>query len=475
MRIYMMGVCGTGMGNAALLLKAAGHEVMGVDEEAYPPMSEVLKRNGLEILRGYDAGRLTALRPDLVVVGNVHSRGHPEVEWLLGQSEVPFVSMPEVLARLVLRGRPTLVVAGTHGKTTTAAMAAWLLRQAEPETGWLIGGDVPDLNGGAAFGGPGGGFVIEGDEYDCAFFDKRSKFVHYRPTVAVLNNLELDHTDIFRDIEDLRRSFSHLLRLVPAHGAVVVNGDDPELALLPPIHWCPVVTVGTAARNDYQIRDLQVGPKGSRCRLAGPEGTESAVFSSMYGEHNLRNACMAAVGSRCLARAMSRTKGLATATAEIDLRGFRGPRRRQELLWDDAGRAVLWDFAHHPSAVDQTIRALRQRFPGWELGVCFEARSNSSCRRLFQSAYTQALGQADFVFLSWVHRAHLYPDSDRLDLAAMAGAIGPHAVHQGDPAALENALGAFLEEGSRRALCFFSNGSFSGLPDRVAARAAARA
>ena len=231
MRIYFMGICGTAMGNAALLVKEQGHEVLGCDAAVYPPMSDVLADAGIEVLDGFDAARLAGLEPDQVVVGNAMSRGNPEVEWLLDQSEITFISLPELFHDTVLPKRCPVVITGTHGKTTTSTITAYLLERSGAKPGWLIGGVPHDLPGGAKLG-EGKAFVIEGDEYDSAFFDKRSKFIHYRPQIAILNNLEFDHADIFRDLEDVQRSFRHFLRVIPASGYALVNGDDPNILSL---------------------------------------------------------------------------------------------------------------------------------------------------------------------------------------------------------------------------------------------------
>ena len=219
------------MGNAALLVREQGHEVCGADTGVYPPMSDVLAEAGIEVFDGYDAERLAALRPDRVVVGNAMSRGNVEVEWLLNQSEVAFISLPQLFHDTVLLGRKPVVITGTHGKTTTSTLAAYLLAASGAKPGWLIGGVPNDLPGGAQLG-EGEPFVIEGDEYDTAFFDKRSKFIHYRPQIAVLNNLEFDHADIFRDLEDVQRTFRHFLRIIPSSGYAIVNGDDVNIAAL---------------------------------------------------------------------------------------------------------------------------------------------------------------------------------------------------------------------------------------------------
>ena len=282
MKLYFMGICGTAMGQAALLARAEGHEVTGADAGVYPPMSGVLAAAGVAVSERYDPARLERVTPDLVVIGNAQSRGNPEVEWLLETRRFPFTSLPAFLHDLVLRGRRNIVVAGTHGKTTTTALTAFLLRENGRDPGFLIGGVPQDPPMGNHLGAPSEPFVIEGDEYDSAFFDKRSKFIHYAPHIAVLNNLEFDHADIFRDLADVSRTFSHLVRIVTRNGFVLLNGDDPNLAALGPMPWTQVVRVGTGAGNDARIRDF--AESAGRIRIspgvAGPTLGRGALVAA---------------------------------------------------------------------------------------------------------------------------------------------------------------------------------------------------
>ncbi|MDR1283881.1 MAG: Mur ligase domain-containing protein, partial [Opitutaceae bacterium] len=268
MTLYFMGICGTAMGNAALLARAAGHEVCGADTGTYPPMSTVLATAAITVHEGYDPARLARLAPDLVVIGNAMSRGNPEVEWLLETRALPFTSLPALLHDTVLATRQNIVVAGTHGKTTTTSLTAFLLRENGRDPGFLIGGVPLDPPVGNHTGAPADPFVIEGDEYDSAFFDKRSKFIHYAPHIAVLNNLEFDHADIFRDLADVQRTFSHLTRIVPRNGWIVMNGDDENLRALGPLPWTRIVRVGTGEHNDVRILDFAEAPAGVRFRLS---------------------------------------------------------------------------------------------------------------------------------------------------------------------------------------------------------------
>lgn len=465
MRLYFMGICGTGMGNGALLMRALGHEVTGADENAYPPMSDRLREAGVEVHEGYDPDRLRRLFPDLVVIGNVHSRGNPEVEWLLSGRAVPFVSLPELLAREILARRRSVVVAGTHGKTTTTTLAAWLLREAGHDPGFLIGGVPLDLPLGAHAGNAAAPFVIEGDEYDSAFFDKRSKFIHYCPSILVLNNLEFDHADIFRDLEDVRRTFRHLLKLVPANGAILANADDAEVEGLLELDWAPVFRVGLSERADLRILDFQEGPQGAEFSLQFRGKPWGGVKWALPGLFNARNLAMAAL-------AAARSIGLEDATTFplSGLERFRGVKCRQELLSEGQGPAILRDFAHHPTAVRETILSLRNRYPGRPLHVAFEARSNTACRKIHETEFAIVFDLADRVHLGSIHRAERYPENDRIHFAAMAKRLGGKATAHAGNEELEAGLVNELARQPEAIVVFFSNGSFDGVPERVAGR-----
>ncbi len=458
-----MSICGTGMGNAALLLREAGHEILGCDQGIYPPMSKVLADAGITVLPGFDAERLTHLQPDLVVIGNVNTRGNPEIEWLLQTRAIPYVSLPEVLNRFVLSRRNNIVVAGTHGKTTTTALTAFLLRAAGRSPGWLVGGVSRDLPGGYAIGDPDDPFVIEGDEYDSAFFDKRSKFIHYAPHVAVLNNLEFDHADIFRDLADVERTFSHLLRIVPGNGWIVYNGDDENLRKLLPVSWAQSVTVGTGAKNDLRIRSFQEGPRGSRFQLIWRGTPWGRVEWALPGIYNARNAAMAALAAGL---AVKPEDPFCAISPEM-LREFHGVHRRQEVLYQRNETVVLTDFAHHPTAIRATLESLRARYPAHRLTIAWEARSNTACRRILQDEFARAFGAADRVHLGAIFRAERYADDERIDLAAVAQTLAGRAVVHADNTELAEALMEELREAPKQCVVFCSNGSFDGVPARL--------
>jgi UDP-N-acetylmuramate: L-alanyl-gamma-D-glutamyl-meso-diaminopimelate ligase len=468
MKIYFMGICGTAMGNAALLARSAGHEALGADAGIYPPMSAVLAGAGIEVHDGYDAGRLERLKPDLVVVGNALSRGNPEIEWLLDERALPFTSLPAMLHDLVLRGRRNLVVAGTHGKTTTSAIAAFLLRENGRDPGFLIGGVPQDPPVGSHLGAAGDPFVIEGDEYDSAFFDKRGKFVHYAPRVAALNNLEFDHADIFRDLEDVQRSFGHFIRLVPRGGWIVLNGDDANLRALGPAPWTRVVRVGIAEASDARIVDFAESPGGAEFSLLWRGEPWACVRWALPGLYNARNAAVAATSA-------ARVLGMADPR-ELRLGGlarFRGVRRRQEVRASRPLITVIEDFGHHPTALAETLRSFRGRFPGAVLTAVFEPRSNTARVKALQDEFARALAQADEIYIGPVNRPEKLADARRFDPVAVAGqlaGLGRRASAFSENAALLERLAAdMLPPGGRpRVVVFFSNGSFDGIIDRFA-------
>ena len=466
MKIYFMGVCGTAMGNAALLARSAGHEVLGADTGVYPPMSTVLASAGITLHEGYDAARLEKLAPDLVVVGNAMTRGNPEVEWLLDTRALPFTSLPAMLHDFVLKGRRNLVIAGTHGKTTTTALAAFLLREAGRDPGFLIGGVPQDPPVGAHLGAAQDPFVIEGDEYDSAFFDKRSKFIHYAPHVAVLNNLEFDHADIFRDLVDVQRTFTHFVRIVPRNGFVVANGDDTNLRALGAMAWTRVVRVGLEEANDVRIVDFSESADGARFKLTWRGQPWADVCWSLTGIYNARNAAMAAT-----AVALALNPENPTAVKLDALARFRGVKRRQEILVRNARFTVIEDFGHHPTALAETLQSFRARFPGMVLTAVFEPRSNTSARRAMQDGFMRALAQADEVYLGPLNRPEKIAAAERFDPEAVTQQLesqGVEACFASTNAALlekllANTVGGTKGNAKPRVVAFFSNGSFDGI------------
>jgi UDP-N-acetylmuramate: L-alanyl-gamma-D-glutamyl-meso-diaminopimelate ligase len=472
MVIYFMGICGTAMGNAALLARAAGHEVLGADSGVYPPMSTVLASAGITLHEGYDAARLERLAPDLVVIGNAMSRGNPEVEWLLDTRALRFTSLPALLHDSILGRRRNLVIAGTHGKTTTTALTAFLLRAAGRDPGFLIGGVPQDPPVGAHLGNLADPFVIEGDEYDSAFFDKRSKFIHYAPHIAVLNNLEFDHADIFRDLADVQRTFTHFTRIVPRRGFVVMNGDDENLRALGPMAWTQVLRVGVGEGNDVRIAGFADSADGSEFQLSWRGSPWAHVRWGLNGLFNARNAAMAAT-----AAGLALDGANPSALDLTPLARFRGVKRRQEIRLQTARTVVIEDFGHHPTALAETLVSLRARYPGAVLTAVFEARSNTARTKVMQAGFCRALAQADEVYLGAVSRPDKVPADQRFDPATVAqelGALG--VVAHFAPTNLElvelmktQTLGGGADR--RRLVVFFTNGNFDGIIEQYVAAA----
>ncbi len=467
MRVYFLGIAGTAMGNVALLLRSLGHEVMGVDTDVYPPMSDVLLEAGISYREGYDAQALAASGADLVVVGNIASRGNPEVEWLLNSQAMAYDSLPATLRRMVLSGRDTIVVAGTHGKTTTTALTAHLLRENGEDPGFLIGGVPLDPPTGTHLGRIEAPFVIEGDEYDSAFFDKRSKFIHYAPRLAILNNLEFDHADIFRDLTDVQRTFSHFLRLIPGNGAVLINGDDPHIESLMPVPWTRVFRVGTGPENDLRIDSFSESGDGSRFDLIWKEGFWASVTWGQHGAYNARNAAMA-----CLATGLTLSPDDPTTIRLDGLGRFRGVKRRQETRARSSKFILIEDFGHHPTAIGATLESMRNRFPEARLVAGFEPRSNTARSRVFQESLVPALALADRVVIAPVARADRLDPGDRLDTRTLTAEL----TDQGTPARACSthdetlmALRANLDDDEGRAIVIvlFSNGAFGGIIERL--------
>jgi UDP-N-acetylmuramate: L-alanyl-gamma-D-glutamyl-meso-diaminopimelate ligase len=470
-KVYFLGICGTAMGQSALLARSAGHEVLGSDKGVYPPMSTVLREAGIEVHEGYDALRLERLKPDLVVVGNALSRGNPEVEWLLETRAIRKTSLPAMLHELVLVKRRNLVVAGTHGKTTTTALAAFLLRESGRDPGFLIGGVPLDPPVGSWLGSPGDPFVIEGDEYDSAFFDKRSKFVHYAPRIAVLNNLEFDHADIFRDLADVQRSFGHFVRLVPRGGWVVMNGDDANLKALGPMPWTQVLKVGTGEGNDLRIAGYRAGPEEAVFALHWGGKPWAEVKWNLPGLYNARNAAMAAA-----AVSLAVGPGGPVELPFAALTRFRGVKRRQEVLFSGGGLTVVEDFGHHPTALAETIEGLKERYPGALLTAAFEPRSNTARGKALEPEFRRALGRADEIYLGAVSRSERLAPGERFDTDGTARELagkGRTAESFADSGKLLEALvRRTLPAGGRpRVVVFFTNGSFDGIIGRYVAAA----
>src|SRR5678815_805731 len=405
--LHILGICGTFMGGIAAIAKAAGYRVTGCDANVYPPMSDQLRALGIELTEGFDADQLK-IRPDVWVIGNVVTRGNPLMEAILDQGQ-RYVSGPQWLAENVLTGQHVLAIAGTHGKTTASAMLAWILERAGLQPGFLVGG-VPMNFGVSARLGAGAPFVIEADEYDTAFFDKRSKFVHYRPRTAVLNNLEFDHADIFDDLAAIERQFHHLVRTVPSTGRIIVNGLEESLARV--LHlgcWSEVRSFGAT------VSDCRAEGEPNRFDVLEQGHRVAAVHWEVGGVHNQLNALAAIAAAQHV--------GVTPATAATALREFRNVKRRMEVLGIANGVTVYDDFAHHPTAIRTTLDGLRRQVGKQRILAVFEPRSNTMKLGTMKAQLPWSLEQADLSFchtggLDWNAAEVLAPMGEKARTAA---------------------------------------------------------
>ena len=447
MHLHILGICGTFMGGIAALARAAGHRVTGSDASVYPPMSTQLEAEGISLIEGYDPAQLD-MRPDVVVVGNVMSRGKPIVERLL-DSGLPYTSGPQWLAENVLRGREVAAIAGTHGKTTTSSMLAWILECAGRGPGFLIGG-VPANFGVTARAGS-GPFVIEADEYDTAFFDKRAKFVHYRPRHLLLTNLEYDHADIYPDLAAIQRQFHHLVRTVPPSGRITWNAADGNLgATLAMGSWTPLVGFAREAAAEWRAR--VAAPDGGVFEVLHADAVAGTVRWPLIGMHNVENG-LAAV-------ACAAGMGVPAGDACDALARFAGVKRRLELRGEAGGIRVYDDFAHHPTAVSLTIDGLRRQGGQGRIVAVLEPRSNTMRLGVHREELAEALARADDV---WLYQ----PAGLDWNLEGVAAALGGRAHVMAEVPALVAALAAALRAGDR--VVVMSNGGFGGLHERLLA------
>ena len=464
-RIHLIGVCGTAMATLAALLKHRGHDVTGSDEHVYPPMSDFLATEKIPVLEGYKPEHIsTAI--DLVVVGNAISRGNAELEAVL-DSGVRYASLPETIRDQWLWDAHSIVIAGTHGKTTTASLAGWLLTAAGADPTVLIGGIACNFgDGGASYRiGKGRAFVIEGDEYDSAYFDKTAKFLKYLPDIAVINNVEFDHADIYASIDEVRLAFRRLVNLVPRSGLVLLGVDSPDAAALKTKVRSRVQTFGLSADADWRAGGIHVRG-GTRFRVHH-SGRDLGEFTmGLLGEHNVRNALAAiAVGADL---------GLEIEALRRGLAEFKGVKRRLEVVGEAKGVTVYDDFAHHPTAVDETLRAVRNAAPGQRIWAIFEPRSASSCRRVFQDDFARAFAGADEVVLASVFRSSL-PESERLSEAMLVEALTRQQVRARHLPSVEAIVEAVAHEARDGDLVVvMSNGGFGGIHRKLVNALAAR-
>ena len=443
------------MGSVAAALGERGFRVTGSDENVYPPMSIFLEKKGIALTEGYRAENIPG-NVDVVVIGNAIKRGNPEVEAVLNR-KLFYLSLPEVLKNYFLCGRHNLVVTGTHGKTTTTALLAWIMKKAGRKPGYVIGGLPKNLGQGARLNDS-KFFVVEGDEYDTAFFDKRSKFIHYLPELVIVNNIEFDHADIFNNLDEIKLSFRRLLNIVPQNGMVVLNGDDVNCVQVAKDCLAQMVEVGFSKNCAQRIRGVAYSSRGARFKLG-----EETFEVPLIGEFNVRNAAMAATAARFYE--VPKTK------IDNALKSFSGIARRQELRGEARGVKVIDDFGHHPTAIAYTLQALRHRYRGHRIWAIFEPRTNTTRSADFQQQLSDALKTADGAFISQVAKLEQIPEEERLNPEAVVTAIakaGRPAFYEENADAIVDRIVPMLRPNDIVAV--FSNGGFDNIHEKLLKR-----
>jgi len=459
--VHVIGIGGSAMSPLAGMLRESGYRVTGSDSGVYPPASTFLEKQGISFFHSFDAAHLTPV-PDLVVVGNVIARGNPELEEVLDR-KIPYRSLPEMLEEVFLPGKHSIVVSGTHGKTTTTALLAWIFETAGKRPNFLVGGVAENFGKSYGLGG-GEEFILEGDEYETAFWDRGPKFFHYHPDDLIITSLEYDHADIYRDFDTYELAFRRLVNLVPRRGRVVIWGDTeqsgPALRRAAGKAFCPVETYGFSAGNDWLASELAVAGDGMRFRVER-QGRQFGEFTlAASGQHNVLNVLAA--------MAVAHGRGISVDALAKGLATFKSVKRRMDVKGEVRGVLVVDDFAHHPTAVRATIAAARARWPGRRLWAILEPRSNSMRRKVFQETLPQSLALADRVILGGVFRAQQLGDENRMDPQAVADSVrqlGRSTAVFPSAEAIAEAISAEAESGDL--LLVMSNGSFDGLCEKL--------
>jgi UDP-N-acetylmuramate: L-alanyl-gamma-D-glutamyl-meso-diaminopimelate ligase len=458
--IHLIGICGTAMASLAGMLNERGFRVTGSDAAAYPPMSDFLAGLGIPVAQPFDPKNLQPA-PDLVVVGNAISRGNVELEHILDR-RIPFCSMAQILHDEFLRGKEVLVVAGTHGKTTTTSMLSWIFASAGLKPSFLIGGIAENFGSSFALG-EGEHFILEGDEYDTAFFDKGPKFLHYFPDSVILTSVEFDHADIYKDLDAVETAFKRLVNLIPQRGRLIAfdSGESVERCIAKA--FCPVERYGSGEKGNWRIENLQLNPEHTSWTIAR-NGSEWGKFQfSLAGEYNVWNATAAA--------ALAANYGISREQIQKALATFHSVKRRLEVKAQVEGITIIDDFAHHPTAIAGTLTALRARFPGSRLWVILEPRSNTLRRNVFQKPLAQSLALADEVIVAGVFKSDAIPQAERLDLMA----LGADIENQGKRARIISGADGIVqtiapELRSGDVVAILSNGGFEGIYEKLPAR-----
>ncbi len=452
------------MGSLAGLLVEAGYDVRGSDQAVYPPMSTMLRDKGIRLLEGFKAEHLDD-RPDLVVVGNIATRTNPEAV-AAAEREIPFLSMPEAIGRLFLEGRHPIVIAGTHGKTTTAALMAWALAAGERSPSFLVGGVLRNFN--RSYGlGRGEEFVIEGDEYETSFFDKGPKFLHYRPRTAILTSVEFDHAEMYADLEAVKKAFRALVAIVPEDGVLVFCDDDPNVCEVVATRRGPAVPYGLGPGAGWRGRMRSADPEGMEIEVTREARPFGIFRTPLTGEQNLRNLLAVA--------AVAHLRGLDAPAIGEGLRTFAGVKRRQEVRGVADGVVVVDDFAHHPTAVRLTLAGTRDRYRGRRIWAVFEPRTNTSRRSVFQEEYARSFDDADRIVISAVDHPERAPEGQRFSAERLVEdlkARGKDAVYL--PAVADVVERVTREAGRDDIVLVMSNGPFGGIHDNLLAALSAR-
>jgi len=458
-KVHLIGICGTAMATLAALLKRKGLDVRGSDQDVYPPMSDFLAAEGIPALSGYRTEHITA-DLDFVVVGNAISRGNAELEEVLDR-KIRYCSLPEAVREHFLWGSRAIVIAGTHGKTTTTALVGWVLTHGQADPSVLVGGIARNFGdqGSSYRLGHGRDFVVEGDEYDSAFFDKTAKFLKYLPEIAVINNIEFDHADIYADISAVKLAFRRLVNLVPRRGLLLLGADSADAAALRSNAVSRVETFGTVAGADWQAVDIAAGTTGTRFKVRRGGALVSEFEVPLLGLHNVRNT-LATI-------AVATEIGLTPGTINDGLKLFKGVKRRLEVVGTADGVTVYDDFAHHPTAVAETLAGLRASNPSARIWAVFEPRSASSCRRVFQDDFARAFAGADEVLLAPVFRSSL-PETERLSTAQLVGDLSRSGQSARESRSIDDIVETIVREHRPGDLVvIMSNGGFGGIHQKL--------
>ncbi len=455
--IHLMGICGTAMASLAGILKNKGYHVTGSDQNVYPPMSIMLEDMGIEIKKGYSGDNLEP-RPDLVIVGNVITRINPEAV-RLSELKIHYLSLPQALRYFAIEDKKSVVIAGTHGKSTTSAICSWLLEQTGMEPGYMVGGILNNFKSSFKLG-KGDYFVIEGDEYDTAFFDKGPKFLHYAPFIAILTSIEFDHADIYRDLDHVISSFRKLVAIMPPEGLIIANSDDPIVMEEAQKAGCRVITYGFNDNAAWRAVDIRDEKDGTFVRIMRDGEEYVSFFSPLYGRHNISNILSTV--------ALSSFIGIPAEKIPAAIGSFKGVKRRQEIRGEENNILVLDDFAHHPTAVEKTIEAVKGKYDDRRLVAVFEPRSNSSRRGIFQDRYSRAFDSADLVFIPEPPMMEKVPADDRFSSEGLVEELKERGINAFYGKTTERLLELLLANVlAGDVVLIMSNGAFDNIHEKL--------